>query len=299
MRCLWLFLGVTVLAGPVTATVTVGAWTPLFQGVERATGEADQAEARLQKVSAVRVDLRDPDIEFFSTPSNGERPLETTSESTSEFLVRHGLQVAINANFFTPCCAPGEKDLAGLAISRGETVSPQVPSHSGSTVLLITKDNRASIVSTEKAITTDGVWTAVAGSGSVLIGGAKPAMVPKDFILTAHPRTAVGVSKDGRYLIWLTVDGRQEGYSMGATLGEVADWLRRFGAHDGLNLDGGGSTAMVMAGAGGAVVLNHPSGAAKPGAGQNGDGAKGGRERSNGNNFGVWAKPLGAGGARR
>jgi hypothetical protein len=54
-----------------------------------------------------------------------------------------------------------------------------------------------------------------------------------------------------------------------------------------------------MAGAGGAVVLNHPSGAAKPGAGQNGDGAKGGRQRSNGNNFGVWAKPLGAGGATR
>lgn len=299
MRCLWLFLGVTVLAGQVSATLTVGAWTPLFQGVERATGEADQAEARLQKVSAVRVDLRDPDIEFFSTPSNGGRPLETTSESTSEFLVRHGLQVAINANFFTPCCAPGEKDLAGLAISRGETVSPQVQSHSGSTVLLITKDNRASIVSTEKAIATDGVWTAVAGSGAVLIGGAKPAMVPKEFILTAHPRTAVGVSKDGRYLILLTIDGRQEGYSMGATLGEVADWLRRFGAHDGLNLDGGGSTAMVMAGAAGAVVLNHPSGAAKPGAGKAGDGAKSGGQRSNGNNFGVWAKPLGADGTTR
>lgn len=86
---------------------------------------------------------------------------------------------------------------------------------------------------------------------------------------------------------------------MGATLGEVADWLRRFGAHDGLNLDGGGSTAMVMAGAAGAVVLNHPSGAAKPGAGKAGDGAKSGGQRSNGNNFGVWAKPLGADGTTR
>ena len=178
-------------------------------------------------------------------------------------------------------------------------MSPLVQSHSGSTVWLITKDNRASMVSTEKAITTDGVGMAVAGSGSVLIGGAKPALVPKDFILTAHPRTAVGVSKDGRYLIWLTIDGRQEGYSMGATLGEVADWLRRFGAHAGLNLEGGGSTAMVRAGAGGAGVLNHPSGAAKPGAGKNGDGAKGGGQRSNGNNFGVRAKPLGAAGAGR
>ena len=196
MRCLWLFLGVTVLAGPVMATVTVGAWTPLFQGVERATGEPDQAEARLQKVSAVRVDLGDPDIEFFSTPSNGERPLETTSESTSEFLGRHGLQVAINANFFSPCCAPGDKDLAGLAISRGEVVSPQEVRHHGAGVLLLTRDNRATIaVMDATVLRTREVWTAISGSGVVLVGGEKPARPTKAFAtLRSSSELTVGSS---------------------------------------------------------------------------------------------------------
>ncbi|MCX6956841.1 MAG: phosphodiester glycosidase family protein [Verrucomicrobia bacterium] len=274
------------------AEIKVGAWTPIFQGVEWATGEADAKEVRLQKVNAVRVDLRDPDVEFFSTPSNGDRPLETTSETTSEFAEHYGVQVAINANFFAPCCAPGDKDLSGLAISRGEVVSPQVAYNSGSKVLLITRDNRASIVSTEKPVSTEGVWTAVAGSDIVLNAGAKPQWVPRDFILTAHPRTAVGVSKDGRYLLMLTIDGRQASYSAGATLGDVADWLRRFGAYHGLNLDGGGSTAMVKLEAGKAVVLNRPSGV---GLGSSDNAGKSGgarKQRSNGNNFGVFAKPL-------
>lgn len=295
MKRRWLAAVVMGALAPVQAAITVGAWTPLFKGVDVATGEADKAEARLQKVSAVRVDLRDPDIEFFSTPSNGARPKETTSETTSEFLVHHGVQVAINANFFEPCCSPGEKDLAGLAISRGEVVSPQVAYNSGSSVLLITRDNRASIVSTEKPISTAGVWTAIGGSQIVLNQGRKPAAVPETFATLAHPRTAVGLSQDGRYLVLMTIDGRQSGYSMGATLSEVADWLARFGAHDGLNLDGGGSTAMVKAEGGRAVVLNHPSGAAKPGEARAADLMAGAKQRSNGNNFGVWAKPLAAG----
>jgi hypothetical protein len=282
-RLMWLLLlGVL---GPMPAAVTVGAWKPLFQGVTWAKGEADQAEARLQRVVAVRVDLRVPGIEFFSTAANGEKPLETTSETTSEFLARNGLQVAINANFFSPCCAPGNKDLTGLAISRGEIVSRQEARHNGSGVLLITRDNRATIaVLNNTPIVTAGVWTAISGSGVVLSGGEKPANPTKEFFTLAHPRSAVGVTKDGRYLVLVTIDGRQSGYSDGATLAEVADWLTRFGAHDGINLDGGGSTTLVAESGGRAVGLNRPSGAVR--------GSEVRQERSNGNNFGVWAKPL-------
>jgi hypothetical protein len=278
----WLFL---VVAGPLPAAITVGEWKPLFQGVELARGEADKAEPRLQRVVVVRVDLRAPGIELFATPANGDKPLETTSETTSEFLVRNGLQVAINANFFGPCCSPGDKDLTGLAISKGEIVSVQEGRHNGSGVLLITRDNRASItVMNNTPIPTDGVWTAISGSGVVLIGGAKPPNPTKEFGTLSHPRSAVGLTKDGRYLILMTVDGRQDGYSQGATLAEVADWLARFGAHDGINLDGGGSTTLAAALDGRAVVLNRPSGAVR--------GSEQRQERSNGNNFGVWARPL-------
>lgn len=63
-----------------------------------------------------------------------------------------------------------------------------------------------------------------------------------------HPRTAVGISDD-RTLVWtVVVDGRQGGYSAGMTLSELARLLESLGAADALNLDGGGSSAMVLAG---------------------------------------------------
>ena len=61
-----------------------------------------------------------------------------------------------------------------------------------------------------------------------------------------HPRTAFGVSNDGRYLHVLVVDGRQPGYSLGASLVDLKDILLAAGASDVLNMDGGGSTSLVV-----------------------------------------------------
>ena len=282
------------LLGPAVAdaAIRIGPWAPIYRGVELAQGEADAAEPRLQQVRAVRIDLREPGIELFSTPANGDAPLETTSETTVEFVRRHGVQVAVNASFFSPCCTPGDKDLTGLAMSRGVVVSPPVRHGPGDCVLAITKDNRAVITKSGPAFREADFWTAVAGSGIVLEAGVKPAGVTAAENVAAHPRTAVGISRDGRYLILLVIDGRQPGYSMGATMSEVADWLLRFGAHDGLNLDGGGSTTLVRAAGEKAVVVNRPSGAAKPA----GDGLENRVDaralRSVGNNLGVFAQPL-------
>ena len=85
------------------------------------------------------------------------------------------------------------------------------------------------------------------------------------FAAGRHPRTAVGIARDGRRLMLVVVDGRQKPYSDGMTLREVADVMRALGARDAINLDGGGSTTMVYAEAGNAGTLhiaNHPSDAA-------------------------------------
>ena len=74
------------------------------------------------------------------------------------------------------------------------------------------------------------------------------------FACFRHPRTAVGATADGKLLI-VTVDGRQP-VSRGATLSELASLMKRFGAVNAINLDGGGSTAMSVAG----MVVNSPSG---------------------------------------
>jgi hypothetical protein len=68
------------------------------------------------------------------------------------------------------------------------------------------------------------------------------------------PRTALGLDKYGRYLL-LVVDGRQGYYSSGMTLHELAATMKKFGAVDALNLDGGGSTAMTVKNR----VVNRPS----------------------------------------
>ena len=258
-------------------------WTPLFDGVELTRGTTD--EPRLQKIAAVRIDLQAPGIEFLATPDNGTAPKETTSQTTSEFLLRHHLQVAINANFFAPCCDPGNKDLLGLAVARGVVVSPPRASGTGSVALCLTRDNQARIVRTAEGFSTEGVWTAVAGSEQILVGGVKPALANTGFNNATHPRTALGISGDGRYLFLLVIDGRRSGHSEGATLSEVADWLLRLGASEGLNLDGGGSTALVRAEGERFVLLNLPSGVALGSSGKV-------EQRSNGNNFGVFAQPL-------
>jgi hypothetical protein len=69
-----------------------------------------------------------------------------------------------------------------------------------------------------------------------------------------HPRSAAGFARDSATLYLVAVDGRQEA-SVGATLEELATILRDLGAHDALNLDGGGSTALVVGGA----LANVPS----------------------------------------
>jgi hypothetical protein len=59
-----------------------------------------------------------------------------------------------------------------------------------------------------------------------------------------HPRTAIGIKADGS-TFFVAMDGRQSGYSSGATLYEMADLMYEYGAVDAFNFDGGGSTTMV------------------------------------------------------
>lgn len=74
------------------------------------------------------------------------------------------------------------------------------------------------------------------------------------FSVTRHPRTGVGFSRDSTTLYLITVDGRSES-SSGMSLAEFASLMQALGVAQGLNLDGGGSTTLVIRG----HVVNHPS----------------------------------------
>ncbi len=67
------------------------------------------------------------------------------------------------------------------------------------------------------------------------------------FLWKKEPRTAIGYSRAGT-LILVTVDGRKEGVSEGATMPELAGIMWELGAYNAMNLDGGSSTQMIYNG---------------------------------------------------
>jgi hypothetical protein len=106
----------------------------------------------------------------------------------------------------------------------------------------------------------------VNGAGLLRVRGRIPAnwetaenLSPANFINMRHPRTMMGVDRDGA--VWLAaIDGRQPEYSVGMTFADLQRLCDRLGFTDALNLDGGGSTTMVVNGR----IVNKPSDPAGP-----------------------------------
>lgn len=96
----------------------------------------------------------------------------------------------------------------------------------------------------------DGVETSF-GGGTLLVKDGKKTPVTHD-VSGNHPRTAIGTNDDGSVIYFLTVDGRQT-VSRGVSLSELQDICLEMGMKNAMNLDGGGSTAMV------AKSLSNPS----------------------------------------
>ena len=256
-------------------------WTPVFQGIDTATGQTNVP--RLMRVYAVRIDMKADGVEFFSTPRAEDgfefNVKETIRETVPQFLEKHQLQAAFNANFYSPFSAqtigtPGPSNLSGLAISQGQIVSKN---QKGFPAFLVFKDNRAEIADvqeTDVAPPAD-VQTAVAGNRVLVRQGVVLPQTNQD----VHPRTAVGISEDMRYVYFIAIDGRQPEYSIGASYTETGQWLVLFGAWNGLNLDGGGSTTMAIGSTDGKAKVLNRNGSTN-------------FYRHNGNSIGVRAKSL-------
>lgn len=271
-------------AAPVCAEILIAPWTALHRGIDYTQATADAAEGRPQLVNVLRIDLMDPGISFTSNPSNGAAPLETLSQTGSEFLASTLAQAAVNTSFYTPCCStlPQNKDIIGLAVTEKDLVSP---AHSNArAALLIDLLNQAAFVNTvTDSFSLVGVHTALSGSNFVLGVGRDLPATPD----TIHPaRMLVGlgdrdVPGDNGLLYLVTVDDGLPGVSDGATRAESAKWLFRLGAHTGVNLDGGGSTTMVWRTPLGVIERLNLNG--------------GGTQRSNANNLGIYGDPTNVG----
>ncbi len=89
-------------------------------------------------------------------------------------------------------------------------------------------------------------------NGRVNVRSEKENIAP-DIARGRAPRTAIGITRDGDVLV-LVVDGRSQ-TSAGMTLEELAQFFLRLGAKDAVNLDGGGSSVMVI----NRKIVNRPS----------------------------------------
>lgn len=98
----------------------------------------------------------------------------------------------------------------------------------------------------EEAIKEKGAWQAWS-FGPRLLDGEGHALTEfrtNDYVAKIHPRSAIGYVEPGHYM-FLIVDGRQEGYSEGISLAELASIFAELGCREAYNLDGG-KTAVMM-----------------------------------------------------
>lgn len=173
----------------------------------------------------------------------------------------------------TPEPAPAQELLLrdGVVVGRGTGGTPLVP---GTEVVVGDPSGRLrelkegepcrlvwEIYLAERKVMVPGeqVWFAL-GGGPRLVTRAQITVTSEleqfrsDVSQGRAPRTAIGVTAEGALLL-VVVDGRQPGISVGMTLEELAALMIELGAVEAMNLDGGGSTTMVV----GDRVVNMPS----------------------------------------
>lgn len=233
----------------------------LFQGV--VYRREPRSAPRKLMIHIVTIDLKEPGIKLLLTPGKQVSDLQgSNAQTTSEFLKKYNLQLAINASYFHPFYErhpwdyyPRRGDrvrVLGQAISNGNSYSPAAP---GWPILCISKQQRAQIV---QEICPSGTLQAVAGAQILVEHGKSIIKEDTEKPKELHPRTAVAIDKKGEKLWLILVDGRQPFYSEGVTLAELKNIAMELGADSALNLDGGGSTTLVMGGCCGSQVLNSP-----------------------------------------
>ena len=159
--------------------------------------------------------------------------------------------------------------------------------------MTITRDNTASFhvlnaqsptLPNSEASPWPSVYTAVAGSPQPVKGSLQPqkfvpGLKPGQAMILSYgqnnggtaqdtfvaARTAVGLDASGRYLFLMTIDGIEGATPpYGSNFYDEAEWLKLAGASDGVNLDGGGSTAMAIRVGRDKSLVNVPHGSEGP-----------------------------------
>ena len=227
----------------------------LFKGVtyERVV----RNDPRPMVIHVVTANLAEEGLDLLVTPGKTGAELPLKARTTSQFLSEFDLQVAVNGDGFEPWYdhsilryyphSGDPVDVIGFAASGGRVYSEDTDREP---TLYISKNNRLSLHNPIGRMD-----QALSGNQLLIDKGEIEPREGGDI----QPRTAVGIGRNDRRLILVVVDGRQANYSQGATLFELAQILFDYGAYHAINLDGGGSSTLVVGGSlGKPRVLNSP-----------------------------------------
>lgn len=246
------FLCIALLAAVQAAT----AQSQQFPSTRPFPGVIYRHEARADpplRLHVVTVDLNDPRVKVVVARADedpdGPGPWTTVLRPTSAIARRECLDVAVNGDFFlgrdTRMVRGREFRWFEGNFSRavGPAMTDGVLWNAGEAgawyALVVHETGRASI-GPARPLPKDARHV-VGGNRLVVVDGR-----PIEGDQVRHPRTAAGLSRDGRVLTLLVVDGRRKGWSEGMTTGELAAEMGRLGCWTAINLDGGGSTTLVM-----------------------------------------------------
>lgn len=218
-------------------------WTPVADGVDYRKFEHEG-----MRVHVARIDLTSDEIRVIATPESQRRL------KVSDFAKKNNALVAINADYFTKEFQP----IGLIAGPCGVWKGTKDTSREG---VIAVGESRAKIFPQKDVLEQPEPWMETIVSGwPMLIKSCEPLTASQlpgsdGFTRTPHPRTAVGVSKDGKTMYFVVADGRRDGIP-GLTLARLARFMsEELGACAAMNLDGGGSSAMWV----GDRIINKPS----------------------------------------
>lgn len=163
-----------------------------------------------------------------------------------EFALKYNAVAGINAGGFSYSAYSGYSQV-GTLINDGKLISNYGSTGWGGGIVGFTYDNVLVLTkaSPSEAIKM-GVRDAVSFGPFLIVNG-----VPSEFRGNGGygiaPRTAIGQRKDGIVLM-VVIDGRRPGHSIGVDMVELTNIFVRYGAYNASNLDGGGSSTLVVNG---------------------------------------------------
>lgn len=127
----------------------------------------------------------------------------------------------------------------------------------GENLFLVFKDGSAHCMTAEEYSAVDKSLIAEAVSGRQMLLNDGVAQSEDRHL---EPRTAIGVTKNGKRVFILVGDGRRKEYSNGLSYADMIHIFKKLGAYDAINLDGGGSSSFCLSSGNGKFApINRPS----------------------------------------